>query len=73
MKDWQRQPKRKVKRDTCLGGAGQSGNCNHCYQTEQMFCFHGRFDGLFTQRFSSRKGQDVFRCEAVRKKVKGNE
>ena len=53
MKDWQRQPKREVKRDTCLGGAGQSGNCNHCYQTEQMFCFHGGSDGAVGNIFDS--------------------
>ena len=45
MKDWQRQPNREVHRNSCLGGAGQSEDRNHCDQTEQMFCFHGGSDG----------------------------
>jgi hypothetical protein len=53
VKDWQRQPKREVHRDSCLGGAGQSDCDNHCYQTEQMFCFHGRSDGAVRNIFDS--------------------
>lgn len=60
-------------RPTCLGGSGESRDGNHCNQTEQMFCFHERFDGLFRKRFSSGKGRDVFRNEAVRKKGLENE
>jgi len=36
-----------------LGGAGQSERCNHCYQTEQMFCFHGGSDGVVEDIFDS--------------------
>ena len=52
VKDWQ--PEREVNRNSCLGGAGQSERCNHCYQTEQMFCFHGGSDGGVTRVFDSR-------------------
>jgi len=60
-------------RPTCLGGSGESRNGNHSNQTEQMFCFHERFDGLFRDRFSRGKERDVFRNEAVRKKGLENE
>jgi hypothetical protein len=53
-KDWQRQPEREVHRNSCLGGAGQSEHCNHCYQTEQMFCFHGGSDGAVRHIFDSK-------------------
>ncbi len=49
--DWQ--PEREVDRNSCLGGAGQSERCNHCYQTEQMFCFHGGSDGAVRDIFDS--------------------
>lgn len=51
VKDWQ--PEREVNRNSCLGGAGQSERCNHCYQTEQMFCFHGGSDGVAGDIFDS--------------------
>jgi hypothetical protein len=51
-KDWQ--PEREVNRNSCLGGAGQSERCNHCYQTEQMFCFHGGSDGAAQDIFDFR-------------------
>lgn len=51
VKDWQ--PEREVDRNSCLGGAGQSERCNHCYQTEQMFCFHGGSDGAVGDIFDS--------------------
>ena len=54
VKDWQ--PEREVDRNSCLGGAGQSECCNHCYQTEQMFCFHGGSDG---------NAVGVFECESL--------
>jgi hypothetical protein len=53
VKDWQRQPKCEVHRNSCLGGAGQSDCGNHCYQTEQMFCFHGGSDGAVRNIFDS--------------------
>ena len=53
VKDWQRQPKREVYRNSCLGGAGQSDCGYHCYQTEQMFCFHGGSDGAVRNIFDS--------------------
>jgi hypothetical protein len=54
VKDWHGQPKIEADGNSCLGGAGQSENCNHCYQTEQMFCFHGRSDGAVGDLFDSR-------------------
>ncbi len=44
MKDWHGQPKMEADGNSCLGGAGQSDCGDYCYQTEQMFCFHGRSD-----------------------------
>lgn len=52
--DWHGQPKIDADRNSCLGGAGQSDCGNHCYQTEQMFCFHGRSDDAVIYVFDSR-------------------
>jgi hypothetical protein len=54
VKDWPRQPEGDVHRYSRLGGAGQSENCNHCYQSEQMLCFHGGSDGSVRNIFDSR-------------------
>jgi hypothetical protein len=54
VKDWHGQPKIEADRNSCLGGAGQSSYCNHCYQTEQMFCFHGGSDGAVRDIFDCR-------------------
>ena len=70
-KDWQ--PEREVNRNSCLGGAGQSEGCNHCYQTEQMFCFHARFDGLFIAFFTWRKMMNRTFGESLREEGSGNE
>lgn len=51
VKDWQ--PEREVDRNSCLGGAGQSKGCYHCYESEQMFCFHGGSDGVAGDIFDS--------------------
>jgi hypothetical protein len=59
VKDWPRQPEGDVHRYSRLGGAGQSENCNHCYQSEQMLCFHGRSDG---------HAAGVFECGSLIKK-----
>ena len=53
MKDWHGQPKVEADGNSCLSGAGQSNCCNHCYQTEQMLCFHGRSDGVVGVLFDS--------------------
>lgn len=53
VKDWHGQPKIEADRNSCLGGAGQSSYCNHCYQTEQMFCFHDGSDDAVIGVFDS--------------------
>ncbi len=53
VKDWHGQPENKLDGNSCLGGADQSERCNHCYQTEQMFCFHGGSDGAVIRVFDS--------------------
>jgi hypothetical protein len=40
-----RQAEDEVHRQARVGGSGEPTNGNHSYQTEQMFCFHGGFDG----------------------------
>lgn len=54
VKDRHRQPEREADGNSCLGGAGQSDCGNHCYQTEQMFCFHGGSDGDVVGVFDSK-------------------
>ncbi len=54
VKDWHGQPKIEADRNSCLGGADQSDCGNHCYQTEQIFCFHGGSDGAVFGVFDSR-------------------
>ena len=51
--DWHGQPKMEADGNSCLGGAGQSDCGYHCYQTEQMFCFHGGSDGVAGDIFDS--------------------
>jgi hypothetical protein len=53
VKDWHRQPKIEADGNSCLGGAGQSEGCYHCYESEQMFCFHGRSDEAVRDIFDS--------------------
>ena len=60
-------------RPTCLGGSGESRNSNHSNQTEQMFCFHARFDGLLASFFTRRKMMNMTIGEAVREEVSWNE
>lgn len=73
VKDWQRQPEGEVHRNPCLGGAGQSDCGNHCYQTEQMFYFHGGSDGAGGEFFSAWKNRNMAVCESVRTKELENE
>lgn len=54
VEDWHGQPKIEADGNSCLGGAGQSKGGYHCYQTEQMCCFHGRSDGAVRNIFDSR-------------------
>jgi hypothetical protein len=53
VKDWHGQPKIEADGNSCLGGAGQSEGCYHCYESEQMFCFHGRSDAALGDIFDS--------------------
>jgi hypothetical protein len=54
VEDWHGQPKIEADRNSCLGGAGQSDCGYHCYQSEQMFCFHGRSDETPSGIFDSK-------------------
>ena len=42
-------------RPTRLRRGGEPSESNHCNQTEEMFCFHARFDGLFPGFFRESK------------------
>lgn len=52
-------------RPTRLRRGGEPGNGNHCYQTEEMFCLHERFDGVFSGFFNGRKKWNMVECELV--------
>ena len=66
VKDWHGHPKHKPDIQPCLGGAGQSDDCNCCNQTEQMFSIHGRSDEALETFFNGYKNMNVSVCESVR-------
>lgn len=51
--DWSREGE--AQRPTRLRRGGEPSSGNHCYQTEEMFCLHERFDCLFKGFFIGRK------------------
>ncbi len=66
-------PNRDVHRPTGLGGSGKSRDGNRGHQSEQIFCFHERFDAVFRRLFRKSKRRDYIRVQSVRKKGGGNE
>lgn len=73
MKDWHGYPKHEPDIQPCLGGAGQSDDCNCCNQTEQMFSIHGGSDEALATFFIGLEYINVAVCESVILKEVGNE
>ena len=73
MKDWHGYPKHEPDIQPCLGGAGQSDNCNRCNQTEEMFSFHGGSDEALATFFNGLEYMNIAVCESVRTKEVKNE
>ena len=60
-------------RPTRLRRGGEPSDRNHCYQTEEMFCSHARFDGVFRGFFNGLKKWKVAGLESVSEKEFENE
>lgn len=73
MKDWHGYPKHEPDIQPCLGGAGQSDNCNRCNQTEEMFSIHGGSDEAIAAFFTGLEYMNIAVCESVRTKEVKNE
>ena len=73
VKDWHGHPKHKPDIQPCLGGTGQSDNCNRCNQTEEMFSIHGGSDGSPAEFFTGLEYINVAVCESVIRKELENE
>jgi len=73
VKDWHGHTKHKPDIQPCLGGAGQSDNCNRCNQTEEMFSIHGGSDETHAAFFNGLEYMNVVCCESVIRKEVENE
>ena len=73
VKDWHGHPKHETDIQPCLGGAGQSDNCNRCNQTEEMFSIHGGSDETLAAFFIELEYMNIAVCESVRTKEVKNE
>ena len=60
-------------RPTRLRRGGEPSDRNHCYQTEEMFCSHARFDGVFRAFFNGLKMWQVAGFKMVSEKNVENE
>lgn len=60
-------------RPTRLRRGGEPSDRNHCYQTEEMFCSHARFDGVFRRFFNGQKRWQVSGFKMVSEKKIENE
>jgi hypothetical protein len=61
-----RRPEGDAHRPTRLRRGGEPSDRNHCYQTEEMFCSHARFDGVFMGFFKGLKMLQIACCKLVR-------
>jgi len=52
-------------RPTRLRRGGEPSDRNHCYQTEEMFCSHARFDGVFRRFFKGIRNLQMTVVEEV--------
>ena len=68
-----RRPEGDAHRPTRLRRGGEPSDRNHCYQTEEMFCSHARFDGVFRRFFNELKQGQIAVFKSVRDKEVENE
>lgn len=68
-----RRPEGDAHRPTRLRRGGEPSDRNHCYQTEEMFCSHARFDGVFRRFFKGSKKRHSTGLESVSEQRMDNE
>lgn len=68
-----RRPEREVHRPTRLRRGGEPSNGNCANQTEDMFCLHERFDGVFMGFFNEFRKRKVAGFESVSEQGMENE